>query len=124
MLSLRACHKVSDLGQSEDVKLAKFDAAARDALRAFPEDVRRAFGKAIYDLQLGHTLAMPLSRAMPTLGADAAELRIRDADGIYRAFYVVKVADAVLIFHAFAKKTEKTPGKEIELGKTRLKEML
>lgn len=39
---------------------------------------------------------MPLSRAMPLLGAGAAELRVRDSAGIYRAFYVVKVADAVL----------------------------
>lgn len=106
------------------MKLAKFHPAARDALRAFPEDVRRAFGKAIHDLQLGHSLAMPLSRAMPSLGAGAAELRIRDAAGIYRAFYLVKVADAVLVFHAFAKKTQKTPDREIELGKKRLKEML
>jgi len=27
-------------------------------------------------------------------------------------------------FHAFAKKTQKTPDREIELGKKRLKEML
>jgi phage-related protein len=106
------------------VKAAKFHPAARDALRAFPEDVRRAFGKAIYDLQLGHALTMPLSRAMPAVGVGVAELRVRDSDGIYRAFYVVRVVDAVLIFHAFAKKTQKTPGREIELGKKRLKEML
>jgi phage-related protein len=80
--------------------------------------------KAIHDLQVGHSLTMPLSRPMPVLGAGAAELRIRDAAGIFRAFYVVKVADAVLIFHAFAKKTQKTPDREIELGKKRLKEML
>ena len=106
------------------MKVAKFHPAARDALRAFPEDVRRAFGKAIHDLQLGHSLAMPLSRPMPVLGAGAAEIRIRDAGGIYRAFYVVKVVDAVLIFHAFVKKTQKTPDREIDLGKKRLKEML
>jgi phage-related protein len=106
------------------VKVARFHPAARDALRAFPEDVRRAFGKAIYDLQQGHSLAMPLSRPMPALGAGAAELRIRDSAGIYRAFYIVKVADAVLIFHAFAKKTQKTPAQDIELGRKRLKEML
>jgi phage-related protein len=106
------------------VKSAKFHPAARDALRAFPEDVRRAFGKAIHDLQLGHALAMPLSRPMPVLGAGTAELRIRDSAGIYRAFYVLRMADAVLIFHAFMKKTQKTPGREIELGKKRLKEML
>ena len=37
---------------------------------------------------------------------------------------VVKVAEAVLIFHAFTKKTQKTPAQDIELGKKRLKEML
>jgi phage-related protein len=94
------------------VKVAKFHPAARDALREFPEDVRRAFGKAIYDLQHGYTLAMPLSRPMPVLGPGAAELRVRDSAGVYRAFYMVKVADAVLIFHAFMKKTQKTPERE------------
>jgi phage-related protein len=97
---------------------------AVEALRGFPEEVRRAFGKAIYDLQAGHTLTMPLSRPMPTLAAGAAELRIRDATGIYRAFYVVKVADAILVFHAFVKKTQKTPGAELLIGRKRLKEML
>lgn len=106
------------------MRVAKFHPAARDALQAFPEEVRRAFGKAIYDLQQGHALAMPLSRAMPSLAIGAAELRVRDAAGIYRAFYVVKVTDAVLIFHAFVKKTQNTPDREIELGKKRLKEML
>jgi len=36
-------------------------------------NVRRAFGKAIYDLQLGHLLSMPLSRAMPAVGSGVAE---------------------------------------------------
>jgi phage-related protein len=106
------------------MKPARFHPAAVEVLRAFPEEVRRAFGKAIYDLQAGHTLAMPLSRPMPTLGAGAAELRIRDTTGIYRAFYVVKVADAILVFHAFVKKTQKTPEAELAVGKKRLKEML
>ena len=88
------------------------------------EDVRRAFGKAIYDIQSGHTLTMPLSRPMPSLGPGASELRIRDASGIYRAFYLVKLADSILIFHAFVKKTQKTPERELTVGKKRLKEML
>lgn len=112
------------MGQCSVVKPARFHPGAIDALRTFPEDVRRAFGKAIYDLQSGHTLSMPLSRPMPSLGAGAAELRIRDSAGIYRAFYLVKVADAILVFHAFVKKTQKTPEAEIELGKRRLKELL
>ncbi|MDP9003077.1 MAG: type II toxin-antitoxin system RelE/ParE family toxin [Myxococcota bacterium] len=106
------------------MKAARFHPAARDALRTFPEDVRRSFGKAIYDLQLGHVLSMSLSKAMPVVGSGVAELRIQDALGIYRAFYVARLADGIVIFHAFAKKTQKTSKREIELGRKRLKEML
>jgi len=42
----------------------------------------------------------------------------------YRVFYYTKLADSVLIFHAFAKKTQKTPPHEIALAQKRLKEML
>jgi phage-related protein len=51
-------------------------------------------------------------------------LRIRDRAGIYRVFYYTKLADTILIFHAFAKKTEKTPQHEIFLAQQRLKEIL
>jgi phage-related protein len=81
-------------------------------------------GKAVYDLQLGHVLSMPLSKALPAVGSGVAELRIQDASGIYRAFYVSRFTDAIVIFHAFTKKTRKTPHREVELGKKRLKEML
>jgi phage-related protein len=67
---------------------------------------------------------MPLSRPMSDLGAGACELRVRDAAGIYRAFYCVRTTDSVLIFHAFMKKTQRTPDREVALGKKRLKEML
>jgi phage-related protein len=115
---------VSHIRDTPIVKPARFHPAARDALRSFPEDVRRAFGKAIYDLQLGHELSMPLSRPMPDLGHGAAELRIRDRRGAYRAFYVARVADAILVFHAFVKKAARTPRRELSLGKKRLEEVL
>jgi phage-related protein len=98
--------------------------AAREALRAFPGDVRWVFGKAIYDLQIGCALAMPLSRPMPAVGAGVSAIRVHDASGAYRAFYVVRTAQAVLVFHVFVKKTRVTPQREIRLGKRRLKEML
>ena len=61
---------------------------------------------------------------MPSVGPGASELRIRDASGIYRAFYLVKQADSILVFHAFVKKTQKTPERELTVGKKRLREML
>jgi len=106
------------------MKVAIFHPAARAAIRSFPEDVRRELGKAIYDLQKGELLAMPLSRPMPSIEPGAAELRIRDRSGIYRAFYYTRSARGILVFHAFMKKTRATPTHELHLGKKRLKELL
>jgi phage-related protein len=106
------------------VKAAIFHPAARDAIRSFPEDVRRELGKAIFDLQRGEALGMPLSRPMPSIASGAAELRIRDRSGTYRAFYYISSPRGILVFHAFMKKTGATPKQEMDLGKKRLKELL
>src|SRR5467141_2291581 len=68
------------------MKVAIFHPAARAAIRSFPEDVRRELGKAIYDLQKGEVLAMPLSRPMPSIEPRAAELRIRGRPGFIARF--------------------------------------
>ena len=81
-------------------------------------------GKAVFDLQAGVKLAMPVSRTMSSVAVGVNELRMRDRSGIYRVFYYTKLADSVLIFHAFTKKTQKTPQHEIALARERLKEML
>ncbi len=106
------------------MKPTVFHSKARSIIRDFPEEVRRELGKAIFDLQKGHKLAMPLSKPMPAVGKGVEELRIKDSSGIYRVFYLARLADAVLVFHAFQKKTQQTPKREIELGQKRLKELL
>ncbi|MDX6559956.1 MAG: hypothetical protein QOF72_3005 [Blastocatellia bacterium] len=63
------------------MKLALFHPKARDAIREFPEDVRREFGKVIFDLQKGEQLSMPLSRPMSSVAAGVEELRVRDRAG-------------------------------------------
>lgn len=52
------------------------------------------------------------------------ELRVRDASGAYRVFYYMKTRQGILIFHAFKKKTQKTPKKELNLAKKNLKELM
>jgi phage-related protein len=106
------------------VKSALFHPKARAVLKSFPEDIRRELGKAIFDLQKGEKLSLPLSRSMSSVAAGVEELRVWDRTGTYRAFYFTKLATAVLIFHAFEKKTAKTPPHEIVLARKRLKEML
>ncbi len=106
------------------MKVALFHPRAREAIREFPEDVRREFGKVIFDLQKGEKLSMPLSRPVSSVASGVEELRVRDRSGAYRIFYYTRLADSVFIFHAFAKKTQKTPPHEIALAQKRLKEML
>lgn len=67
---------------------------------------------------------MPLSRPMPSVGAGVEELRVKDRSGAYRVFYYTKLAGVILVFHAFVKKSQKTPQADIELGQKRLKEIL
>jgi phage-related protein len=106
------------------VKPAVFHPKARATIKGFPEDARREFGKIIFDLQKGKKLSMPLSRPMTLVAAGAEELRVKDASGAYRVFYYTRLADSVLIFHAFVKKTQRTPQQEVVLARNRLREML
>ena len=60
---------------------------------------------------------------MVSVASGVEELRVRDRSDAYRVFYYMKLTDSVLIFHAFAKKTQKTPPHEIALAQKRLKGM-
>tara|TARA_Y100000590_G_C15115817_1_gene786707 strand:+ start:29 stop:361 length:333 start_codon:yes stop_codon:yes gene_type:complete len=93
-------------------------------VKSFPEEVKKELGYLIFKLQLGETLSMPHSRNMASIGKGCSELRVKDSDGIYRVFYFLKVKGKILIFHAFQKKDQKTPKKELNLARINLKEML
>ena len=49
------------------------------------------------------------------------ERRLKGRSGIARALYVTAVGRRVVIVRVFVKKTEKTPGREIELALARAK---
>lgn len=106
------------------IKTARFHPKAREVLSAFPDDIKLELGKAIFDLQKGAKLTMPLSRPMSSVGVGVEELRVKDISGVYRIFYFARLSDAIWIIHAFQKKTQKTPHHEIDIAKKRLKEVL
>ncbi len=68
----------------------------------------------------GPDLGMPHTRAM---GDGLFELRLKAAEGIARVFYCTLVGRKIVILHQFVKKTEKTPQKELQLARRRLKEI-
>lgn len=49
------------------------------------------------------------------------EMRMRGRDGIARAAYVASTGKRVVVLHAFAKKTQRTPQENIELALKRAK---
>ena len=91
----------------------------REWLKACPAETRRTIGEDIKTVQFGWPLGMPLVRKMnPGLW----EMRSRLKDGIVRVFFTV-YEDMMILLHVFVKKGQKTPSKEIEITKRRLKEL-
>jgi phage-related protein len=101
-----------------------FHPKARDEIRRFSREARLRLGRGLFRLQRGESLGMPNARPMPTVSLGVWELRVRGEDGIFRVFYYTASAAGVLVFHAFAKKTQRTPAAEIALARKRLKELL
>jgi phage-related protein len=85
-----------------------------------PSEVRIEVGYLFRLVQAGISLSLPQSKPMPTIGKNCHELRINDSSGIWRFFYFID-SDAIVSIGFFCKKTAKTPKREIELCKSRLK---
>jgi len=56
------------------------------------------------------------------LGDKLYEVRVKDQLGIYRIIYFANTGKKFVLLHGFIKKTQKTPKKELELAKQRMKE--
>ena len=93
-------------------------------IEEFSEEVRADLADALARLDEGHTLSMPLSRPMPSIGKGVHELRFRDRSGVYRVVYYLAGAGLIWLLHAFHKKTQQTPKQNIDLAKKRLQEVL
>ena len=89
---------------------------ARDAIREFPEDVRNRVGFAVFEIQIGRSVGMPLCRPMGVVALGVRELRVHEKGDAFRVFFVEVTHSGVLVFHALQKKTQQTPFREFELG--------
>lgn len=101
-----------------------WNSAAKDFVRSLPRDVKREIGTWLLLLQKGEILGFPVSRKVGTIHKSAFELRIKDKAGAVRVIYILALENQILIPHAFRKKSQKTPKKELATATRRLKEML
>jgi len=102
------------------LKPIRFVGSARLDLAAFPEDARMRVGYALFLVQAGREPAD--WKPLPTVGAGACEIRVRDADRAFRVIYVAKLKDAVYVLHAFQKQTRRIAAADLDLARRRYAE--
>ena len=91
-------------------------------LRDFPEDAKQDAGYQIDKVQRGE---QPDDfKPMPSIGKGVEEIRIWDESGTYRVVYTARVANAVIVLHAFQKKTQATSKRDIDIAKERFNEFM
>jgi phage-related protein len=97
--------------------------SSKEDLSSFPLEVRRRFGGALWEAQIGRKAAY----AKPLRGFGGAGVLeiVDDFDGnAFRAVYTIRFAMAVYVLHAFQKKSRHgiaTPKTELDLIARRLK---
>ncbi len=96
------------------------DSKAR--LKEFPQPVQKDIGDALFIVQAGSM--SPAAKPFKGVGSGVFEIRSDYRTDAYRAVYAVKIGERVYVLHCFQKKSKrgiKTPKKEVDLIKRRLK---
>jgi len=95
--------------------------SSRDDLRAFPADARQVAG---FHLWAGS--AWPRAErleASAKRGTGVREIRVRTGVA-HRVVYLATFEEAVYVLHAFEKRSQRTPKRELELARQRLRALL
>jgi phage-related protein len=90
-------------------------------IESWPVDILADYARLIELLALhGPNLRLPHSK---TLGDGLFEVRPHGHSGIGRALYCFLQGKRIVVVHAFVKKTQEIPDKELRLARKRVKEL-
>ena len=95
--------------------------SSHDDICRFPEEARQEAGFELYQIQRG--IEPSDWKPVLTVGTGVKEVRVHGRNE-YRVIYVAKFAEAVYVLHAFVKKTQQTSKADIELARTRFKQLI
>ncbi len=93
-----------------------------DDLCMFPFEPKKKAGFQLRKVQAG--LEPDDWKPFDEVGAGVREIRVKDAQGIYRVMYVAKFEEAVYVLHCFQKKTEATAKHDKDITQTRYRSVL
>lgn len=104
------------------MKPIRFLGNSLKSLRDFPEDARQDAGYQLDKLQRGE---QPDDfKPMSSIGKGVEEIRIWDDSGTYRVIYTARVADAVVVLHAFQKKRQVTSKRDLDIARERFAQLM
>ncbi len=93
---------------------------SRTRVRAFPRAARVLAGDELFRLQLG--LEPKHWRALASVAPGVREIRI-STQGEFRIIYLLESHEEVIVLHAFAKKTQQTARRDIEVARQRVRDL-
>ncbi|SDH46460.1 type II toxin-antitoxin system RelE/ParE family toxin [Paraburkholderia phenazinium] len=93
-----------------------------DDLLAFPDEARRQAGFQLGKVQAG--LDPDDWKPFDAVGAGTREIRITEANGIYRVMYVAKFVEAVYVLHCFQKQTQATSRHDRDIAEARYRAVI
>jgi phage-related protein len=90
----------------------------QEVINNWPVGIRAFYARVTERMEtFGPNLGMPFTRSM---GEGLFEIRARGKEGIGRAFFCTIVDQRIVILHAYIKKTQKTPKKELKIARRRV----
>ena len=93
-------------------------------LRNESREIRQDLQDILEKLEIGLNLGMPHVKSLSSIFPGLCEIRIKDRNGQFRVIYLLKRDEAIYLVHAFRKKTQKLPNKEIQTILKRIKEII
>lgn len=94
----------------------------REWLKSLPKNDKRMIGFDIKTVQYGYPIGMPLTRVLHgTNGLE--EIRCNISNGIARIVFFVD-NNIMILLHAFIKKSQETPKKELDIAIKRYKDCI
>jgi phage-related protein len=95
--------------------------SSRRDIKGFPRPSRKIAGFQLFRVQ--HGLEPNDWKPMASIGAGVQEIRIH-TETEHRVCYVARFLEGIYVLHAFEKRTKKTSRSDIELARTRYRELL
>ncbi len=104
-----------------DWEILYYNEDVQEALNDWPVGVRAFYARVTERMStFGPNLGMPFTRS---IGKGLFEIRARSKEGIGRAFFCTIVDQRIVILHAFVKKSQKTPKKELDIARRRMNDV-